>query len=54
MMEIKLLIACLCLRYEIEVDRNSMTPETMWQTGTMDSVLHGLKCDLILYPLEFP
>lgn len=53
-MEIKLLVACLCLRYGIEVDTNSMTPEAMWQTGTMDSVPHGLKCDLILNPLKLP
>ena len=53
-MEIKLLVACLCLRYDIGVDCNSMTPEAMWQTGTMDSVPHGLKCDLILHPLKLP
>ena len=53
-MEIKLLIACLCLRYDIGVDSNSMTPEAMWQTGTVDSVPYGLKCDLILHPLKLP
>ena len=53
-MEITLLVASLCLRYDIEVDTNSMTPEAMWQTGSMDSVPYGLRCDLILHPLSRP
>ena len=28
-MEIKLLVACLCLRYEMEVDSSSMTPKAV-------------------------
>lgn len=51
-MEIMLLVACLCLRYDIALDSSTMTPQAMWQTGTMDSVPYGLRCDLILQPLQ--
>ena len=53
-MEITLLVACLCLRYDIELDSSTMTPRAMWQTGTMDSVPYGLRCDLVLQPLQMP
>ena len=56
-MEIKLLVACLCLRFEMSVagegdgGSGGMTEEAMWQTGTMDSVPWGLRCDLVLRTL---
>jgi cytochrome P450 len=51
-LELKLLTASLYLRYYTKVDPDSATtPETMWQTGTMDSVPSGLRCDLLLRPV---
>ncbi|KAI9869850.1 MAG: hypothetical protein M1830_005027 [Pleopsidium flavum] len=52
-MEIKLLTSALYLRYGTRVDPDSATTDdSMRQTGTMDSLPRGLRCDLILSPLS--
>ncbi|KAI9879414.1 MAG: hypothetical protein M1830_008545 [Pleopsidium flavum] len=52
-MEIKLLTSALHLQYSTRVDPDSATTaDSMRQTGTMDSLPRGLRCDLILSPLS--
>ena len=51
-MQVKSLIGSLCLQYQTELDRDSATtPEGMWQSGTMDAVPIGLRCDIHFQPI---
>ena len=48
-MQIKTLIACLCIKYCIKADPTSKTTEdSMRQTGTQDAIPRGLRCDVLL------
>ena len=50
-MQVKSLIGSLCLQYQTELDPDSATtPESMWQSGTMDAVPIGLRCDIHFRP----
>ena len=51
-MEIKILIACMFLRYSTAVDRALTTEESMWQTSTTEAVPIGLRCDVFVTPLS--
>lgn len=47
-LELKLLTAALVERYTMRVDWTRMGERDMWQTGTMDSVPCGLRCELVM------
>lgn len=50
-MQIKMLIAFLCIKFSIKVDANSKTiEESMKQAGTQDAIPRGLRCDVLLIP----
>jgi cytochrome P450 len=50
-LQIKILTAGLCLKYHLRIGHDLIVMEkTMRQTGTMDAVPVGLRCDLILTP----
>ncbi|KAI9674923.1 MAG: hypothetical protein M1822_008985 [Bathelium mastoideum] len=47
--EVKMLIACLLLQYQICEDEDSATTvESMRQSGTQDALPRGLRCDLLV------
>ncbi|KAN0069148.1 Cytochrome P450 [Elaphomyces granulatus] len=50
-LQIKILTTGLCLKYHLRIGHDLIVMEkTMRQTGTMDAVPVGLRCDLILAP----
>jgi cytochrome P450 len=45
-------VGSLCLQYQMELDPDSpTTPEGMLQSGTMDALPVGLRCDIRFRPV---